>query len=467
MPINSYDYYPLSWYPDSTRIKRPKYEAIITLLEEDIVSGVLKANTKLPSQRELADYLDINFTTVTRAYKLGVEKGLLYTNIGSGTFVSSNAFKSITISTDNSPAASIDLGLVSSFEQCNALLVPAIQKVAGQQTITQFLNYQAPTGTAFQKEIAIRWLSTLGVQTIPERLSIVSGVQNGLAIVLSALFSYGDRIVVDFYTYSNFIELAKLFHLTLIPISADLEGMSAIELEKICQLQEVKGIFLMPSCNNPTGSILSASRKKELISIIKAYQLIVIEDDIHAFLTAPFLADYSPPIYQSLPEQTVYLYGMTKFICSGLRVAYLVFPERFKNTLNRSMFNINVKTSSLDSEIITEVLHSGLAQQLLETKKALSQEANALFNTIFDCQEVTGHHPWPYFRCLPIPKHYSREYIETYFNQLGVNVYHSDRFVVKSDYEKAFIRVALSSSSSLEVLETGLLKIKEGLVGLE
>lgn len=466
MPINSYEYSPLSWYPDASRIKRPKYEAIIQLLEEDIVSGVVKANTKLPSQRELADYLDINFTTVTRAYKLGVERGLLYTNTGSGTFVSSNAFKSITISTDDIPAASIDLGLVSSFEQCNSLLTPVIQKVTSQQNVTQLLNYQSPTGTPFQKEVALKWLTTLGVEAKPEQLAIVSGVQNGLAIVLSALFSYGDRIAVDFYTYSNFIELAKMFYLTLIPIPSDTEGMSAVELEKVCQLQEIKGIFLMPSCANPTATILSGKRKDELVSIIEKHQLIVIEDDIHAFLTAPYFAEYSSPIFQKLPEQTVYLCGMTKFICSGLRVAYLVFPKRFKDAINHSMFNINVKTPSLNSEIITEVLNSGLAKQIQETKKELSQEANALFNQIFSTVDLTGSHPWPYFRCLSVPKKYSREEVEQHFNDFGVHVYHSDRFVVKSDYEQAFIRVSLSSSSSMEMLETGLLKVKEALAQL-
>lgn len=114
MSINSYEQYPLSWQPDRTQLTRPYYRSLVQQLEADILSHRLQKNTRLPSQRELADFLDINFTTVGRAYKYGLEKGLFYTNIGSGTFVSQNAFNSITISNHNVDHHLIDLGLVSS-----------------------------------------------------------------------------------------------------------------------------------------------------------------------------------------------------------------------------------------------------------------------------------------------------------------------------------------------------------------
>jgi DNA-binding GntR family transcriptional regulator len=65
-------------------------------LEQDILSGVLLPRTKLPPQRELADYLDLNLSTISKAFKVCELKGLLSTFVGSGTFVSydtlSNAY---------------------------------------------------------------------------------------------------------------------------------------------------------------------------------------------------------------------------------------------------------------------------------------------------------------------------------------------------------------------------------------
>lgn len=89
MPVNSFENYPMSWKPQKSQLERPYYLSLASLLEQDIRSGTLKENTKLPPQRELADFLDLNLSTITRAYKLCELKGLLYAVTGRGTFVSS------------------------------------------------------------------------------------------------------------------------------------------------------------------------------------------------------------------------------------------------------------------------------------------------------------------------------------------------------------------------------------------
>ncbi len=88
MPVNSFENYPMSWKPSKSALSKPYYLSIASLLEADILSGALKAHTKLPPQRELADFLDLNLSTITRAYKLCELKGLLYAVTGNGTFVS-------------------------------------------------------------------------------------------------------------------------------------------------------------------------------------------------------------------------------------------------------------------------------------------------------------------------------------------------------------------------------------------
>ena len=72
MPYNSFDDYPMSWRPVLKKEKgTPLYLTLASKLENDIASGILKSGTKLPPQRELADFLDINLSTVARAFKIG------------------------------------------------------------------------------------------------------------------------------------------------------------------------------------------------------------------------------------------------------------------------------------------------------------------------------------------------------------------------------------------------------------
>ena len=91
MPVNSFENYPMSWKPDISSMKPPLYKSLASAMEDDILNGILKPGDKLPPQRELADFLDINLSTITRAFKICELKGLISGHIGRGTYVSSDA----------------------------------------------------------------------------------------------------------------------------------------------------------------------------------------------------------------------------------------------------------------------------------------------------------------------------------------------------------------------------------------
>lgn len=99
----------------------------------------------------------------------------------------------------------------------------------------------------------------------------------------------------------------------------------------------------MPSCCNPTTVMMSSARKKEIAAVIRKHRLLLIEDDIHAFMTAGLISDYQEPMFNLLPEQSVYICSTSKSICSGLRVAYMVYGDALGEKIHQAMFNINVK----------------------------------------------------------------------------------------------------------------------------
>ncbi|MBD0383970.1 aminotransferase-like domain-containing protein [Paenibacillus sedimenti] len=462
MPINSFVDYPMSWKPDRDALKRPLYLSLALLLEHDIASGYLAPSTKLPPQRELADFLDVNFTTITRAYKLCELKGLIYAVTGSGTFVSPNAARSITISKDKISSECVELGFVASFEQTNPIVALAAKRVMEKSYLEQLLDYNDPTGKPHHKIAGLNWMRAFGIDADIENMAIVSGAQNALAITLLALFEPGNRIAVDIYTYANFIEISKMFRIQLVPIPGDECGMLPNELDNQCLQLEVHGVFLMPSCSNPTTVVVSKNRKKELAAVIRKRNLILIEDDIYAFLTAGFNADYDQPMFQLIPEQTVYICSTSKSVCSGLRVAYIVFGENFKERMIKAVFNINVKTSSLDAEIITELILSGKANEVVEEKKQLAQSANHIFSEFFPLSFHTGH-PLSFYRWLPISDNGDGSRMESYFLNKGIRVFHSDRFLSGASTQDKFLRIALASTNSLEELKRGLEILKENL----
>ena len=87
-------------------------------MERDIKCGKLSANTKLPPQRELADYLDLNLSTITKAYKLCEMRGLIHAVTGKGTFVT--PYANVPTSTvEKNMAPGIELAVIHPFYESN------------------------------------------------------------------------------------------------------------------------------------------------------------------------------------------------------------------------------------------------------------------------------------------------------------------------------------------------------------
>ncbi len=63
------------------------YEQVVDHLKELIISGVLQAEEKLPSVRELSKTLTVNPNTIQKAYRELERQGYVYTSPGLGTFV--------------------------------------------------------------------------------------------------------------------------------------------------------------------------------------------------------------------------------------------------------------------------------------------------------------------------------------------------------------------------------------------
>ena len=457
MPTNSFEHFYLSWTPDRSKLKRPYYLTLANLLEADITSGKLASGTKLPPQRELADFLDINFTTVTRAYDLCRERKLIYGITGKGTFISPLPGKNAPRRTGTLPEL-IELGLLKGFDQIRTPIIEASENVLKKGYIEELYSYTEPAGHLHQRAAGAHWMKQMDVHTDSEHTAIFSGAQNIISAALLSLFRIGDKIAVDEFTYSNLIGLAKLSHIRLIPVRGDGEGMNADELDRCCRREGIRGIFLMPNCANPTTLTIPEKRKDELSCVIARHKLILIEDDNTGI---PRLSgEKYHSMFSRLPEQTIYICSSTMALCNGLRVAFAAFPEAFRESLLNALFHLSIKTSSLDAEIMTELILSGKAAKILDQKAVLAKERNRVFDSFFP-EAVKPGTPAAFFRWLPVKGLSVDEMeMERMLQVQNVNVYCSYRFTV-THMPQSFMRIAISSPPDVAGLSKGCTVIRE------
>jgi GntR family transcriptional regulator len=80
---------PTSKFRVDLTIHTPAYLQIMGEVKQAISSGELKPGDQLPTVRQLAADLRINFNTVARAYRLLDEEGIISTQHGRGTYIMS------------------------------------------------------------------------------------------------------------------------------------------------------------------------------------------------------------------------------------------------------------------------------------------------------------------------------------------------------------------------------------------
>lgn len=455
MSPHDFAHVPLSWHPARADLAGgPVYLALAAALERDIASGRLPPGTRLPPQRELADDLEINFTTVTRAFDLCREKGLIYGVVGRGTFVAS-----LPGVNEEAVRTAVDLGVVQGFPGLGArAVVEAARTVLARDSAERLFSYGERDGTERVREAGRRWLARVGVEASTRHIAVFPGVQSVLSISLLSLFRVGEALAVDEFTYGNLIRLARMAKIRLVPVRGDAEGMLPEALEEAARADGVRGVFLMPACANPTTRTMRGARRDALAQVARARDLFVLEDD------AQLGPEAESPLQARIPERTVYLAGTSRLLAAGLRATFAVVPASLCARLLAALHSTAIKASALDAEILGELILNGAAETLLERKRAAARRANAVFDAVFGLAGTADD--VRLFRTLPLPGTTGcGQEIERALRAHGIEVFHSDRFRVGTAPADSFLRISVSNARSEKTLASHLRALARKLKG--
>ncbi len=342
----------------------PLYQQIETYLRQGILSGGLAADTRLPASRQLARDLGVNRITVENAYAELEIEGLIYSRMGSGTYVLP-ANPLLTLPKDGPGAPwplwqqSIELQSKTakrkpseemsrkaaqhphpiSFDSGigDAHLFPAedfrkvLQTVMRRDGIAA-LDYGEPNGHAPLRETITHILASQGLQTRSENVLITAGSQQALSLVSQLLLKPGDVILVESPTYSGALDLFRALNFEVVGIPVDGQGMQVEALEKSLQQHHPKLIYTIPNFHNPTGTCLSNPRRRQLIILADRYNIPILEDDFVGDLryegrTQPALKALDPG------GRVIYVSTFSKILMPGLRVGFLVAEGPIYNAL--------------------------------------------------------------------------------------------------------------------------------------
>ena len=432
-----------------------RWRILVAAIVQGIQEGVFRPGERLPTHRELAQALGITVGTVSKAYAETARRNLTSGVVGKGTFVNapergrvemfdvvaSRPSESLGIYSRRaaSPAAFTDLSFIAPFEYLNPDLQIAVRRLAEQNGLNGLGGYQPARGLERHREAGALWAARFGLPVSPENVLICAGAQHALVTVLASLFDPGDRIAVEQLSYPLIKLLARRLRLNLIPIKMDKFGMLPSSLEAACRSGDVRGVYLMPTCHNPTLAMLPEYRRIELVELCRKKDLIIIEDDVYALTSDQRL----PPLSRLAPERGCFIASTSEALCAGLRVAYLCAPEAFIDRLERTISYTVSMTPPLMAELAAMWIGDGTADDVLAAKRREAARTNALVRRLLDGFPVetrtTGFFCW--LRISDFPG--GVEGFSAAARQKGILVADSSHFALTPSTAEQGVRIAL------------------------
>ncbi|MBE9914930.1 PLP-dependent aminotransferase family protein [Paenibacillus donghaensis] len=413
------------WKPDR-QSKKPLYEQIADHLEQRISYGEFPPGSLLPSERKLAEQLDVNRSTVILAFAELRSLGIIESRSGSGTRVSQYKWGATPKHTPNwkryaeggsflpnvpflrriREALNQNPTLVDfASGELSADLAPMdeIAALMRGHHYTSYLGYDNPQGYIPLRQALEKYLAKYrDIQTTESSILITSGSQQSLFLITQCLLSPGDAVAIEDPSYCYSLPMFQSAGLRLFRLPVDRDGVQPEEIRNLYKKHRIKMIFTNPNFQNPTGTVLNDERRNKLLEIATELGLPIVEDDPYS------LTDYAgvprPPLKSmDTTGSIIYIGSFSKIAASGLRIGWMVAPNSIVERLADARQQMDFGLSVIPQQVAAQFLKSEhfephldrLRMQLLYKRdlliEALQKELPDLIQ--FNIPQG-GHHMW-------------------------------------------------------------------------
>lgn len=346
-------------------------EQLQTSLREAIQRGVLDDGDALPSTRELAASLGVARGTVVHAYEQLCAEGYLVARPGGRTRVSSRAVPpggALASPPTAAPAGAADLRPgISDLRRFPADDWAWAYARAARGAGSHDLDYGDGLGHPTAREAVAGHLRRVrAASTDADHVVLCQGFAQGLALVLPTLAARGVRVLavedpgdraVDATAAATGIELA--------PIPVDTHGIRTDLLDDA----GAHAVLVTPAHQSPTGVVLSASRRVELVEWARRRGGWIIEDDYDS----EFRYDRQPigAIQGLAPDRVVLIGSASKTHAPGVRVAWMAVPGELLDDLAARRIAADRGGPVIDQLAFAALLQSGRHDRHVRTMRGV------------------------------------------------------------------------------------------------
>lgn len=384
------------------------YEQIYDHIKQEIRVGRLSVGERLPSTRSLAEYLQVARSTVDLAYGQLVSEGYIESRPYKGYFVckveelfqipetqsTGNQTETVqrviaSVQNEGMPLYDFSPTKIDMSKFPFSVWKKINKSILSDSNAKLFAKGNGQGDLELRETIARYLHSSRGVNCHPDQIIVGAG-NDYLLMLLEKIMGEKVSIAMENPTYLRAYKIFDSFAWPITTVDMDENGMQVSRLQET----KVQLVYVMPSHQYPTGTVMPIGRRNELLKWAnQAEGRYLIEDDYDS----EFRYKGKPiPSLQASDKRgkVIYIGTFSKSIAPAIRVSYMVLPEKLLERYRQRCYFYSTTVSRIDQRILDEFIRDGYFERYLNKMRKLYKEKHDLLLELlkpFDKQfEITG-----------------------------------------------------------------------------
>jgi DNA-binding transcriptional MocR family regulator len=358
-----------------------------------ISTGTLRPMEQLPPVRSLASELGVNRLTVLKALSALKKAGMVIGRRGRGYTVADNPLHKLKGTSEWRPSRRLDQllhgdefetpwaskvsrsfdALGPTFQPSGLLSFAAEAPAPDLYPRTELkrlaagaigacdpssFGYVGPDGLPELRERLLERFQRRGVDLTGLELLMTSGAQQALDLLARTIPRRSGIVLTESPTYFGGLVAFERGGFAVAGIPLDGNGINVDALEERLQRAAYDLLYVIPTFHNPTGVTTGDGRRRELLRLAAAHNLLVVEDD--AFSEIRFTGKPVKSILQLRGTAKVLQIGsFSKSLMPGLRLGWALGPSEVIGHMRVAKAADDISSSTLSQLMVAHYLASG------------------------------------------------------------------------------------------------------------
>ncbi|EZA56435.1 hypothetical protein DMN91_009958 [Ooceraea biroi] len=190
---------------------------------------------------------------------------------------------------------------------------------------------------------------------------VMCGSMDGCNKVFEMMINPNDPIMIQIPTYSGVIGALRPLSPEIVQINQDADGIIPEDIAEQCEQRRRDGkpmpkfLYVNPTAANPTGTVLSDDRRRQVYKLAQIYDFLIVEDDPYCFI---HFLDKQPLSFFSLDTdgRVIRLDSFSKIISSGMRLGVVTAGKKIVSILSVHMSNSLLHAPALSQVVLYKLL---------------------------------------------------------------------------------------------------------------